>query len=69
MIFDVYEDSEGQIWVGTDGGGLHLYDRESDSFSSYRFDSKDPHSISSNQVFTILEDSSGVLWVGTGGGD
>ncbi len=68
VIFTIYEDSKKRLWVGTDGGGLNLYDREKDAFISFRHDSGSPFSISSDQVYAILEDTKGNLWIGTDGG-
>ena len=68
VIFDILEDSQQRLWVGTDGGGLNLYQRDTDSFIAKRYSADDPTSISSDQVFTLFEDSSGTIWVGTGGG-
>lgn len=31
-VYDIHEDSEGRIWIGTYGGGLNLYDQERDRF-------------------------------------
>ena len=68
VIFDILEDSQQRLWVGTDGGGLNLYQRDTDSFIAKRYNADDPASISSDQVFALFEDSSGTIWIGTGGG-
>ncbi|MBB6480212.1 ligand-binding sensor domain-containing protein [Spirochaeta isovalerica] len=67
VIFDLHEDSKGRLWVGTDGGGLNLYNRDSDDFTLFSHDAGDRTSVSSNNVYAICEDSSGRLWFGTGG--
>ncbi|MBN2656094.1 MAG: hypothetical protein JXR86_03480, partial [Spirochaetales bacterium] len=48
VIFDLHEDSKGRLWVGTDGGGLNLYNRDSDDFTLFSHDAMDRKSISSN---------------------
>jgi signal transduction histidine kinase/ligand-binding sensor domain-containing protein/CheY-like chemotaxis protein/AraC-like DNA-binding protein len=58
-ITSLHQDSKGQVWVGTIEGGLHLYNRNKDSFISI----PSPHSVTS-----ITSDASGKLWVGTTGG-
>ena len=68
VIFSILEDGERNIWVGTDGGGLNLFNRETLSFSSFRNDPDDPSSLPSNQVFALEEDLDGELWIGTAGG-
>jgi ligand-binding sensor domain-containing protein len=67
IIYSVFEDSDGNLWVGTDGG-LELFDRKKNTFTHHRFDPNDPKSISHNVVYSIMEDRNGNLWLGTGGG-
>lgn len=64
-IMALYLDSKKRIWLGTEGGGLLLYQKESDSFIKFRNDTADHKSLSSDDVRTIFEDSSGKIWVGT----
>lgn len=67
-VWALYEDAKGNLWVGTDGGGLSLYDRQQDKFIHYQHSEGDPASLSHNTVNAILEDDDGKLWVGTYGG-
>ena len=58
----VYGDREGNIWIGTYGGGLNrLRDGKIITYSTAQ-------GLLSNTVRVIYEDRSGSLWVGTGGG-
>ncbi len=59
------EDASGDIWVGTRGGGLSRWQRQTDQFIHYQHDPLDPASLSGNQVPAIFQDRRGVLWVGT----
>jgi len=54
----------GEIWIGTDGGGLDRLDRASGEFSHYRQQDGLPN----NVVYSILEDESGYLWLSTNNG-
>ena len=63
-VWDLLEDSYGEIWGATDGGGLIRYDAESDSFLSYMNNTRDKDSVTSTVVRTLLEDSVGDLWLG-----
>ncbi|MES2734158.1 MAG: two-component regulator propeller domain-containing protein [Bacteroidota bacterium] len=67
-IWAIYEDKRGNLYFGTDDGGMNVYDYEKDTFTSYRHDPKNPESIGANEVCTFFEDSKGTLWVGTDGG-
>lgn len=60
----LFEDSKGNLWAGSDGGGLNLYDKESGSFQSVnrRFN------LPTDVIGNIQEDESGTLWLGTRSG-
>ena len=63
----LYEDKKGDIWIGTRGGGLNCYDQNTDSFTSYKHNPKDPNSISSDTISCIYEDHGNNIWIGTWG--
>jgi signal transduction histidine kinase/CheY-like chemotaxis protein/ligand-binding sensor domain-containing protein len=67
-ILRVFEDREGRIWLGTEDGGLNLFDRTTDSFRHYKHKPGDPKSLSHNKVMAIAQDKDGKIWVGTYGG-
>jgi signal transduction histidine kinase/ligand-binding sensor domain-containing protein len=64
----IREDRAGNLWVGTYGHGLHCFDLRTGKFKTYRHDSADPYSLSSDIVMRLLIDHNGTLWVGTGNG-
>ncbi|MEJ7664754.1 MAG: two-component regulator propeller domain-containing protein [Hymenobacter sp.] len=59
---------QGALWVGTDGGGVSVYDPAHDNFAHLRANDANAGSLSSNAVYSLYEDRSGALWVGTFGG-
>lgn len=63
-IWVIQEDRDRNVWIGTQGGGVNLFDRESDSFTSYRV----KHGLADDLVTGILQDDMGYLWFSTGGG-
>ena len=60
----LFLDSTGRLWVGTEGGGLYLYDRRKGTFSG----KNRPYSIPGDMVSSIEEDRQGNLWLGTNAG-
>jgi signal transduction histidine kinase/ligand-binding sensor domain-containing protein/CheY-like chemotaxis protein/AraC-like DNA-binding protein len=67
-ILSFCEDHTGDLWIGTDGGGLVSYDRSTGRCKNFRHDANDPLSLGSNAVTYIYEDRQKNLWVGTWGG-
>ncbi|MFQ5571380.1 MAG: two-component regulator propeller domain-containing protein, partial [Rhodothermales bacterium] len=66
-INEIYVDQQGALWIGTDGGGLNRYDRETDSFTRFQHDPLNPYSLSYNLIVSLFEDRAGTLWIGTEG--
>ncbi len=62
-IWDIFEDSKGNIWFSSDNGISVRY-KNSDQFRSYF---KDRHGLSSNINYTFAEDKLGNIWIGTSG--
>lgn len=68
----VYEDRNGVLWVGTNGGGLNKVLRDEfnnpEKFIRIKNEKNNKKSLSSNYVFSVHEDKEGNIWVGTFGG-
>ena len=60
-------DYQGNVWVGTSGGGLNMYDRKNNTFIHYKHNPDDPKSLSNNLVKSIYEDHAHNIWAGTNG--
>jgi len=64
-IMSLYEDRKGNLWIGTNNGGLSRYDRKKDAFIHYRESSGDYQGLSQKTVTSIFEDRQDNLWIGT----
>ncbi|SHI59552.1 two-component regulator propeller domain-containing protein [Pseudozobellia thermophila] len=60
MIVSLYEDSQGNMWIGTDGAGLWKYDRDTQKIDWYNASST---GLAQETIATIIESDSGQLWV------
>ena len=67
-IYAISEDASGLIWIGTNGGGINIYDRKKDYFVTYKHDPLDLRSLSTNEIRSLYSDRSGIMWIGTYGG-
>ncbi|NIW80717.1 MAG: histidine kinase, partial [Calditrichae bacterium] len=64
----IFEDSHGDLWVGTADGGLDKFDRSGEEFIHYQHQPQNVGSISDDHILTIYEDSRETLWIGTNQG-
>lgn len=67
-VLSLMEDRYGRIWVGSNGGGLSLFDEATDGFTNIIHDPKHASGLNDIDVWDIYEDDTGVIWVGTDGG-
>jgi signal transduction histidine kinase/ligand-binding sensor domain-containing protein/DNA-binding response OmpR family regulator len=61
-VRSIYEDSRGNFWIGTEGGGLILFNRDSGKIIK-RY--SDADGLCNNSVLNILEAKKGTLWLST----
>jgi len=60
-VSSIFEDSMGNIWIGTFGGGVAIFDLKSGKFTTY---SKND-GLSDNNICAIVEDNNRHLWIST----
>jgi len=61
-VWNIVEDKRGNLWFGTDGGGVSRYNGK--SFTNFTT----AQGLINNTVWNITEDKTGNLWFGTDGG-
>ena len=57
------EDDKGNVWIGTEGGGLNYFDIKKQSFS--KINTFYGHALKSQTIKSLLVDKNKNLWVGT----
>jgi ligand-binding sensor domain-containing protein/serine phosphatase RsbU (regulator of sigma subunit) len=67
-VTSIVEDSSGQLWIATFGGGLNLLDRKTMTFSHLQHDPENPSSLNDDRIYELVEDQHGRLWIATHGG-
>ncbi len=68
FIWDLFEDSDNNIWIGTNSGGLNKYNYVTNSFKHFLQDSENKNTLSNNNVRVIYEDKHNILWIGYNNG-
>ena len=58
-------DRNGEIWVGTWGGGANLYQPKTGKFQHFINDPLRVDSISSNRIQSLFHDQEGTIWLGS----
>lgn len=66
-VCSIFEDSRGNLWVGTMGSGVYCMDNVKD-YKESQFVWQTSVGLRSNEVQSILEDSRGVMWFATKNG-
>jgi len=67
-IQDIFEDSNGFIWISTFLDGLYRFNPATKDWKIFVHDISDPGSLPYNKTTAVYEDSKRRLWVATQGG-
>ncbi|NQZ07739.1 MAG: response regulator [Algicola sp.] len=67
-ITRLYQTQQGDLWIGTQFGGLNRFNPKTQTFEPFKHNPDNPSSISHNYIYSIHQDNTGQLWVGTAGG-
>lgn len=67
-IYALFEDADGQVWVGTKGNGLYVIASDGKTVRHYVHSDNDAYSLSDNNIYDICQDPKGNMWIATYGG-
>jgi len=59
------EDKTGNLWIGTNGGGLIYFDRKNGTFKTYLHNAANGNSLANNVVVCLYISHDQKLWIGT----
>jgi two-component system sensor histidine kinase ChiS len=65
FIHALVEDGDGNLWIGTEGGGLNFLDRKTGLFTHYVAIADQDNTLCNNEIKTLIIDSQKLLWMGT----
>lgn len=64
-ISALYQDAQGQVWVGSHDEGLYRWDAAQARFEVHRQVVADSHSLADNHIAALYRDRVGTFWAGT----
>lgn len=64
-IWGLLESQDDLLYVTTPYDGFCIYDKQTETFTKYAYDARNPSGLSSNMVMSIFEDKKGRIWIGT----
>ncbi|MEJ2614409.1 MAG: two-component regulator propeller domain-containing protein, partial [Ignavibacteriaceae bacterium] len=67
-ITSIAEDKNNNLWLGTWGKGILIFNKKTQTISQYYHKPESPNSLSYNRIMKILIDREGNIWIGTFGG-
>jgi signal transduction histidine kinase/ligand-binding sensor domain-containing protein/DNA-binding response OmpR family regulator len=69
IIHSIYEDRDGNLWIGASGNDVFRYERETDSFTNFPVQISESSPVSSSHhIYEISADQTGTLWFATTNG-
>lgn len=61
----IVEHSKGEIWIGTDHGGINVINKENLKVRYILNNDEDDNSLANNSINALYKDDQGIIWVGT----
>lgn len=64
-INDIFEASDGRIWIASMGNAVWTYDPKTNRYHHYAFEENYSNGLRSNSVSSVTEDHAGNIWIST----
>lgn len=65
IVASVVEASKGEIWIGTDHGGMNIFNKATNTIRYVLNREDDVKSLGQNSIVSVYHDNKGYVWVGT----
>ena len=65
MVKTIVEAKKGQIWLGTDHGGINVIDKESKTVKFLTGENAQDNSMPHSVIYSLYKDIEDIIWVGT----
>lgn len=65
FVGNIVQDDKGNLWLGTDHGGINVYNKKTSSIEIIGNDKYDLRSLPYNSITCLYRDKSGIIWTGT----
>src|ERR1035437_4479334 len=64
-VYAIFEDSKGNIWMGTNGGGVNVLNPATGIITKYLQNPDNANTVAGNFIRCFCEDKKGNIWIGT----
>jgi len=64
-VSQIIEGDDGNIWIGTDHGGINILDKHTYQLTYILNKEDDPRGLSDNSIAALYKDNNGIVWIGT----
>lgn len=64
-VLSLCVDKNGKIWIGTENGGLFVFNPLMGTTEHFINDPFNPKSVSGNSIYKIFQSDDGIIWIGT----
>ncbi|MCC8133684.1 MAG: helix-turn-helix domain-containing protein [Tannerellaceae bacterium] len=65
VVISLAEDGKGNIWIGTDHGGINIVEKNTGKILVIKSDERNSYSLPQNTIKCLYKDRSDIMWLGT----
>lgn len=65
IVYSIIKDGESHLWIGTRGGGVNRFNKNSREFEVFKLSGDNPNFYGNDDVLCLFDDHKGNLWAGT----